>query len=216
MAFVFSVAGLKNSGKTSLCMALIPHLKREGLKILYIKHTHEKIIPSSKTDTGKILELKVPTVFWGEEGVRIESAKILSLSDFQYKMGYDFDLFLLEGGKELPCPKVWLGSPETCPTFVHGVVAYYSANLQSGDDKGEKDVFLKPGEELLLAKRIAYLCRQSQRGGVSLWVDGQAVPLNAFVSDFLAGGIKGMLSALKKIEHLDKDIDIHISIEKRE
>jgi molybdopterin-guanine dinucleotide biosynthesis protein B len=46
MAYIFAVSGMKNSGKTKLCLLLLKYLKEAGIHVGYIKHSHEKELNS--------------------------------------------------------------------------------------------------------------------------------------------------------------------------
>lgn len=51
---VVAVSGVKNSGKTTLIEALLPHLNQAGLAVAVIKHDGHQFIPDDPaTDTGR-------------------------------------------------------------------------------------------------------------------------------------------------------------------
>ncbi len=53
---VVAVRGVKNSGKTTLIEAMLPHLAAAGLKVAVIKHDGHAFLPDLPgTDTGRFL-----------------------------------------------------------------------------------------------------------------------------------------------------------------
>ena len=54
---IAAVSGVKNSGKTALIAAVLPHLTVAGLRVTVIKHDVHRFLPESlDTDTGRRLE----------------------------------------------------------------------------------------------------------------------------------------------------------------
>ena len=54
---VVAVSGVKNSGKTTLITAMLPHLTAAGLRVAVIKHDGHSFLPDSPgTDTGRHLD----------------------------------------------------------------------------------------------------------------------------------------------------------------
>ena len=53
---VVAVSGVKNSGKTALIEAMLPHLTAAGLRVAVIKHDGHRFLPEPlDTDTGRFL-----------------------------------------------------------------------------------------------------------------------------------------------------------------
>ncbi len=215
MAFIFTVAGIKNSGKTSLCLLLLEYLKEADAKVAYVKHSHEKVLSSCHTDTGKALLYDIPVLYWGVDGYRYEKAGDLPLEKIQYNIEPDLDILLIEGGKSFSYPKVWIGEPEDCPSDILGVVAFYSLNSKrEKETKCSRQIFYV-GEEKFLAEYILSLSRKANPNKLTLTVEGEYIYLKPFVAEFIEGGIKGMLSSLKKIGKLNGNIEIFIKKDKR-
>ncbi|ADE56720.1 MULTISPECIES: molybdopterin-guanine dinucleotide biosynthesis protein MobB [Aminobacterium] len=213
MAYIFAVSGMKNSGKTKLCLLLLKYLKEAGIHVGYIKHSHEKVLSPMDTDTGKVLSQGIPALYWGVDGCRYEKPGEISIYDIQNRIGSNFDILLLEGGKSFPCHKIWLGEADTCPGNIPGIVAYYEAIPAKKGGRDDTKRFFSFGEESSIADFIIALYERSSER-LSLIIEGEKIPLRPFVSDFIEGGIKGMLSSLKKIDKLNGDIAISIKKEK--
>ena len=69
---ILSVAGFKNSGKSTLCRELIAHLQGAGLSVGYAKRTSDDIAPSDGTDTTRARAMGVPTLLWNGADFRYE------------------------------------------------------------------------------------------------------------------------------------------------
>ena len=105
---IFAVSGYKNSGKTTLCQKLLIDLMGRGLKVGYLKRTHESVMPSADNDTGSIALKGVPALLAGSDGVRFEDVLSEEASPVGLARRYfpDADVVLVEGGKNLPLPKI--------------------------------------------------------------------------------------------------------------
>jgi molybdopterin-guanine dinucleotide biosynthesis protein MobB len=124
-----AVVGWKNSGKTTLMVALVAELRRRGLRVATAKHGH----PHFELDTpGKdswrhFHEGGAEAVLIASSGrvalvqrVEGEPDPLPTLARHLGGMGYD--LVLVEGWKEAPLPRIEVvrGEPEQAPIFAGG------------------------------------------------------------------------------------------------
>lgn len=203
-AFV-AVSGFKNSGKTTLCLELATRLEGMGIRVGFVKRTHEAILATKRTDTGLFLGQGIPTILWGPDGIRGEAREVQpELEWLVDRFMPDIDLVLLEGGKDLPLPRIWVGSPVDCPEGVGGILAWYTRG-----ESTEKVPAFGPGEEDQLARLLVErLIRGKNFPAISLHVDGRKIFLKPYLAKFLQESIQGMLRSLKDTE--GRDISIHI------
>lgn len=219
MPFVLAVSGLKNSGKTTLCGRLLTLLGQKGLRGGYVKHSSHRVCSDSATDTGRLVGEGFPAVWWGEDGLRLEIgcahlrprenqactgapsalADGEALAEVTSRFFPGYDLVLLEGGKQLPLPRIWVGSSETIPEEVRGIIAFYGERC--GEEKprtcsGERIPRFIRGEEELLAAMVEDLVSQ-QRAPLELYVGSDRLPMKSFVAEFIRGALEGMLRSLK-------------------
>jgi molybdopterin-guanine dinucleotide biosynthesis protein B len=186
-----AVCGLKNSGKTTLCVALIREWLRGGIRPGYLKRSAEEVRSPGRTDTGAVGALGVDTALWGRDGVRFEPSRAGQEEDWRSLAARLFpgvDLLLIEGGKGLTVPKVWVGA-EDPPEAVRGIIARYD-RTRPGDGRES----FGSGMEPLLARRLAEMAR---REPARVFVSDREIPMKAFVGEFLRGGALGMLGSLK-------------------
>jgi molybdopterin-guanine dinucleotide biosynthesis protein B len=202
---VIAVSGFKKSGKTTLCRELAARFQETGIQVGFVKRTHDPSVGCSGTDTGLLLEGGVPTLLWAPDGLRAESrVEQPDLSWILDRFMPDVDLVILEGGKSLPLPRVWVGNPEECPSEVKGILAWFG-NFQVA---GRIPCF-RPGQENdLAAYLLERLLGRKQIPSISLHVDGRKIPLKPYIEGFLGQAILGMIRSLKGTE--GRDITIHI------
>lgn len=104
---VVAVSGVKNSGKTALIEAMLPHLTAAGLRAAVIKHDGHRFLPEPPdTDTGRFMAAGAwgTAIFDGEKYkvVRQEAVDEAALiAQFP-----EADLILLEGFKYSAWPKL--------------------------------------------------------------------------------------------------------------
>ena len=211
MPYMVSVCGHKSSGKTTLCKRLIEILSGSlGLDVGYIKHCHDSVISSENTDSGLIARAGIKVLLWGADGIRAEVLKQdFTLRDIERIFFPQQDIVLVEGGKSLPLPKIWVGG-KSPSADVKGIFAVFN---------GPENLFPKlphfqPQEEEKLAEWILQRMGR-KREHVVLYVGGQKIGLNDFTMDFIAGTVKGMTSSLKGIEGKSKDVVLVIKEQER-
>lgn len=206
MIKIFAVAGFKNSGKTTLCMKLLEELGRLGVKAGYIKRTTDDVLSSRGTDTGRAAELSVSSALWGSDGLRIESpADDVSPEHIVARYFPDADIVIVEGGKYLNLPKIWVENGEARPQDVTGVFMIYDRN-SLGDGK----TLFGSGDEALMARRLAASVRGDFYRSTKIYIGDRPLPMKDFIADFIRGSVLGMLSALKGGKETSEGVRVYI------
>ncbi len=204
MPFVISVAGFKDTGKTSLCRILLKGLRSRGVRVAYFKHCSHEVLSPAGTDTGSVRSMGIDVAYAGTDGVRIEPVVKDDVRSMVDRLFPDRDVVIVEGAKETPLARIWVGGPETLPPDVAGVLAYYG----EGHVPTDGHPLFAFGEEEALVDLVETLWRKAEAGGVVVMIDGRRVPVKDFVADFIQGGIAGMLKALKGVEGLEKGFSV--------
>jgi molybdopterin-guanine dinucleotide biosynthesis protein B len=209
LPYVIGVSGYKNSGKTTLCAALAGVLARDGMTVGYLKHTHEPVLPPWKNDTSRLAKATSGTVLWGPDGfVGFHHDETAGLGDILSAAFPGKDMVIVEGGKHLSMPKIWAGDLKE-EDGIQGVIARFDP-----PEALEGIPCFFPGDEEELAEFVKSLWRKAERGPVELYADNRNIPVKAFVGEFFAGGIRGMLSALKKAPGAAEALRIYVKPEK--
>jgi molybdopterin-guanine dinucleotide biosynthesis protein B len=207
MIKIVAVAGSKNSGKTTLCRKLMEELVKKGIRTAYIKRTSEEVLSIDGTDSGSVIRDGTEALLWGSDGVRHEAKVPADISPLQIASRYfpDSELLILEGGKKLSLPKIWVKTPgEDVPGYP-GIFMIYDRNVI-----GEGGFTYGSGSEARMAERLARLVRGKTYRSAKVYVGDHPMPLKDFVADFIRGGILGMLSALKGGSDLSVPVRIYL------
>lgn len=208
MVHVVSVSGYKNSGKSTLCRILLTELSNLGVRTGYVKRTEESIALSPKnTDTGAALECGVDTLLWGADGLRMESKSVcVTPASIAARYFPDAELLLMEGGKDLLLPKIWvLSEGDDVPKYP-GIFMVYDRYSSQGD---QKKFFVK-GEESLIAQRLSSLVRGSAYRSSRIYIGDRPLPMKDFIADFVRGSVLGMLASLKGGDNPGAPIRIYL------
>ncbi|NLK18862.1 MAG: molybdopterin-guanine dinucleotide biosynthesis protein B, partial [Synergistaceae bacterium] len=173
----------------------------------FIKHTDKDVLSADRTDTSRISDLEIPSLYWGRDGFVAEApAGELSRAGVT-GLFPEKDVVIIEGAKDIPLPRIWVGTPGSLPPGIRGVFAFYDRSGATGD--GER-VF-SPGQEAELAARIVrFHERIADNQPATLVVEGEKVPLKGFVSGMIAGCIGGLILPLKRVDSLKKGAAIYL------
>jgi molybdopterin-guanine dinucleotide biosynthesis protein A len=125
---VLAVCGFSGSGKTTLLEAAIPRLVGRGLAVAVVKHdAHGFEVDRPGKDSDRLFRAGATVTLRGleQQFERRGAAVALSLEATLARLGCDHDLLLVEGHKDTPLPKFWLGSGERtdAPDSVTNIVA---------------------------------------------------------------------------------------------
>ncbi|MDR1885078.1 MAG: molybdopterin-guanine dinucleotide biosynthesis protein MobB [Synergistaceae bacterium] len=209
---IIAVSGYKNSGKSTLCRTLISSLQNLGFAVGYIKRTHEPVASPAWTDSGSVNEMGVPSLLWGYDSLRFETpcepGAELPVSEIAGVYFPNADIVMVEGGKNLKLPKIWVLDEGGHPPDDGGIFAVY-------DRHGPGDGGLVYGADDAedLASKIALLAERDARDA-RVYMDGRELPMKNFVASFLAGGVRGMLGALKNPSEGDVSGEIRVYLKK--
>jgi len=210
---IIAVSGYKDSGKTTLCRELISALSVRGLSVGYIKRTRENVTSPADTDSGSVAGIGTPALLWGDDGFRMEIVPPDNREPDPYAVAGKFfpaaDIVILEGGKDLALPKIWVSRPGEDTPDVPGIFAVYDRHRESA---GERRYGANDLERL--ASVIADKAGLPSRS-VRLYMGCREIPLKDFVADFIAGGLMGMIGALKKPDGTGEGEDVSLYLRNR-
>ena len=169
---ILAVSGVKNSGKTTLIVSLLPKLKQKGLKVAVIKHDgHEFEADIPGTDTWKFGEAGAcgTLVFSGSKYMMVRYRPAPSTDELICYFP-ESDVVLLEGFKDSEYPKIEVirrgnSLKSVCnPKFLLGIVTdLRREELEAeGTALPENLPFFDLNETEILADWICQLWRQKQ------------------------------------------------------
>ena len=212
---VISIVGKSKAGKTTLLGSLIIELKRRGHKVAVIKHVSDDFeLDKVGKDSWRLSQA-------GSEVVAISSPHKLAVIKAverdlspQELSGFivgDYDFVLTEGFKQSSFPKIEVhrkeqGEKLLCPPQqLLAVVTDEPLNV-------DVPQFSKDEIQGLADLIENKLQTQHREDDIELFVNDAPIPLNPFVSNFLAKTLLAMVSALKKVEQVKS---LHISLRRK-
>lgn len=220
-----NIVGFKNSGKTSLAVALVRELAEQGIRAAALKYTHQAGLDKAGTDTAKLLEVAdaVGAIGEGESAMFWRGRR--HLDSLLPLLGAQF--VVVEGGKPLTVlPRIVIADTAedaralgaepgglALAVFGRAVVEGVPAvgDIPALARLVAARAFLLPGLDCggcgrpdcraLAAEIVAGTATVADcvalGGELTITADGAPLALNPFVSRMLLAGIKGMLGELK-------------------
>lgn len=220
-----SITGFKNSGKTTLTLALAQSLKAAGLRVGIVKHTHHGIdMPQTDTALFSAVGCTVAAVHAEQSAVFFpQSTAMHSLLPL-----LGADIVLVEGGKAhgwLPRIMCLRHADEAKDLRPELAVASYGQafskdiphfSIEQVDSLAalvREKSFMLPALDcgacgcancgelaaaIVAGRRNVTDC-QALPGDITVTVNGQAVGLNPFVARIMGGALRGMLTELKGV-----------------
>lgn len=192
------IVGAKDTGKTSLIEALTRELLDRGRSVTYIKHTHvEPSLESEDTDTVRLRGAGAGTTVLASDDLTITCrARTEGVEGLSFREALPGDIVLAEGFKRTPGKKIVLAGGDLDIASLDGVVAVV------GDPP---DGYSGP---TFTRNQVAELCalieKLMSRPDDAHWsarmlVNGEEVPMNAFVQNVTAAAISGMTGVMKDV-----------------
>jgi len=215
MAPIVTFIGWHDSGKNSLAVQVVSHLKAFGYKVAVIKSSNEAgiLFDTPGTDTDKHRQAGADSILFVAPDQMILQTKgsDLSLNTLVHRFFPDADIVIGEGFKgarRVSKIEVVHDKNQMLRNEVHGVIA-----VATDLDIAAEHVFrLDQAEELayFIRKRFLLAGRRPENS-VSLLVSGKNIPLKPFVQEVLAGTIVGFIDSLKFADGAT-EIDLRIKL----
>lgn len=210
---ILSIVGKSDTGKTTLIEKLLPELVRRGHRVATVKHdVHGFEVDREGKDSWRHKQAGAHTVVLSSPARLTLIRDVdhdLSLEEIRRELVRDVDLILSEGYKRDVQPKIEVfrreKNQELLCTRADNLVAIV-ADCQFELGVPVFDLDDTAGLADFIETRFL---RPRSKKTICLAVDGRPVPLNAFVRDFFAGAIRGMMGALKDCDPAGT-IDIHL------
>jgi len=215
MVPIVCVVGVKGVGKTLVMERLVAELKNRGYRVATVKHSAHGF---DLDQPGKDSWLHAQA---GSDAVVISSPQKLalirkvdhdsSLAQLSRFIGSDFDIILAEGFKQDKAVKIEVHRKELATDLMcereELLAVVTDEQLEWNIPQYAPDD--APGLVDLIEKR--YLNKE-EKEVVSLFVNGEPVPLNDFVQRLFSNTLFGMISSLKRIPQA---ISIDLSVRRK-
>lgn len=201
---VVCIVGKHNAGKTTLLERLIPCLQARGRRVAVIKHAaHGFELDREGSDSWRLAQTGAEAVVLGGPDSAVllcrlaEGASLPQLLGLLPNLG--FDLVLVEGFKQSALPKIEVHRAALGRDLMLAAAAL-EAVVSDDPHAGNVTRFATDDVQGLATFLIERFPAPAAAGdSIRLSIDGEEIPVNAFASAVLSGGILGMLSALKGV-----------------
>ncbi len=201
---VVCIVGKHNAGKTTLLERLIPCLRERGRRVAVVKHAaHGFALDREGSDSRRLAQTEAAAVALSGPGSAAVFITLPASASLPQLLGLlpplGFDLVLVEGYKRSDYPKVEVHRAALGPDLLVAA-EHLAAVVSDGGCDFEVPVFDSTNAAGLAAFLDERYVRPGlERDAIRVTVDGEEVRLNAFASAVIAGGVSGMLSALKGV-----------------
>ncbi len=219
MSSIVTFIGWHDSGKTTLASGVVAELKKSGYRVAVIKSSNDSGIcfDSPGTDTYKHMHAGADGVLLvAPDQMVLQTGKSnLSLRALAHRYFPDVDIVIGEGFKsERKTAKI-----EVCRNIdqhlrqeVHGVIAV-ATDLEAV--AGDYVFRLDEAREIAAFLEKRFLLRKGQwREVTALLVNGNKMPIKAYIQEALAGTVYGFVKTLKLNEDIE-EIELRIKIGKK-
>lgn len=201
---VVCIVGKHNAGKTTLLERLIPCLRERGRRVAAVKHAaHGFALDREGSDSQRLAQTEAAAVLVGGPGSAAIFVTVPASAALPQLLGLlpplGFDLVLVEGYKRSDFPKVEVHRAALGPDLLVSEEELAAVVSDSGRDFGVPVIDSNDTAGLAAFLDERYVRPGLERDAIRVTVDGEEVRLNAFASAVIAGGIQGMLSALKGV-----------------
>ena len=184
----FCVVGKSNSGKTILVEKIVHPLTSKGYIVCTLKHTELDSFDIAGKDTSKHLNAGALIAFGLSKKESIAFLSHNNIDDIS-KILPPLDFFIIEGGKNIVCPKILVGKKEV-------IDGEYIANWQIGEpiDKVIESIMALPSDS------------------VQLYVDSKRINLKPFVQRAIVSMLLGFVVSLKGVESAERELTIKVNL----
>jgi molybdopterin-guanine dinucleotide biosynthesis protein B len=218
-----SIVGFKDTGKSTLAVALAHELKQQGMRVASIKHSAHGF-DKKGTDTSRMLEHCSAVVGISPHETFISWPEKLPLADMLPLL--QADVLLVEGGKNLTwLPRVLCNQPDNKQgrKALRPHLAIAETNLDELKSPSLPSLiknlaqticnrgFVLPGLDckecgmpdcetmsaaIVAGTRTIEDCK-ARKARVKVSVNGTPIPMGGFIEDIVSSTIRGLLSQLK-------------------
>ena len=201
-SFWIQIVGSKDTGKTSLLEGITRELTNRGRTVAYIKHTHvEPTLEAEDTDTTRMRAAGAAvTALTGDDYTMAYRSSGRGVEELSFRVALPGDIVRAEGFKSTPGRKIAIAGGDLDIASLEGVVA-----VVGNAPDGYKGPAFSADQTSELCDLIEKLSAQpdDQTWATRLLINGEEVPLNAFVQDVMASALDGMKGVLRDVDEAE-------------
>ena len=216
MSSIVTFIGWHDSGKTTLAAGVVSELKKLGYRVAVIKSSNDSGIrfDTPGTDTFKHREAGADSVLLvaPDQMVLQTGNSDLSLRTLGHRYFPDVDIVIGEGfktAKKTAKIEVCRNIDQHLRQEVHGVIAV-ATDLETV--AGDHVFRLDEAKEIAAFIEKRFLLRKGEWTEVTaLLVNGNKIPIKAYIQEALAGTVHGFVKTLKLNKNIE-EIELRIKI----
>jgi molybdopterin-guanine dinucleotide biosynthesis adapter protein len=192
------IVGAKKTGKTSLIEELTRKLVARGRTVTYIKHTHtEPELGLPDTDTTRVRAAGASTTVIAAESVSVtHRSGSFGVEELSFREASPGDIVLVEGFKSASGRKIVMTGGDLDFNAITDVVAVVGDTPPGFT--GKTFTLDQVSELSLLVEKLVEHPDDTQ-WSTRLVVNGEEIPMNAFVQDVTAGAIRGITQVMRGV-----------------
>ncbi|MEE8470911.1 MAG: molybdopterin-guanine dinucleotide biosynthesis protein B [Dehalococcoidia bacterium] len=218
MVPVVCVVGKSGAGKTFVIQKLVAELKNRAYRVATIKHSHHGFeLDKEGKDSWRHAQAGSDAVIIGSPR-KMAVIKVVdrdqTIAELSQFVGPDFDIILAEGFKQDKGPKIEVHRKEVTNDLLCKPEELFAIATDVQLDSSVPQFALDDASGLVDLIENTFLNRNKQ-DMVSLFVNGELIPLNSFVQGIFSNTLSGMVASLKNVPHAGHiEISIRRSREK--
>lgn len=205
---VVSIVGKSNSGKTTFLEKLIRELTARGYKVATIKHSHHSLsFDNPKKDSWRHAQAgSVATAVSSATAISVikSIAREPTIDDVVHMLGEDYDIVLTEGFSLGDAPKIEVHRKEV-GTLLEDAKKLIAAVTDEPLEKKVRQFGLDDVKGVADLLEEDFIKPQQER--ISLYVNGENVPLKAFPRQIITNMLMAIASSLRGVDKV-KSLDI--------
>jgi molybdopterin-guanine dinucleotide biosynthesis protein B len=198
---IISIVGKSSTGKTTFLEKLINEITNRGYKVATIKHSHHSIsFDQPNKDSWRHAQsgAKATMVSSTTEIQIIKPVeKELTIEELARNLGEDYDVILTEGFSRGNAPKIEIHRREAGPLLENASKLFAVVTDEPLDTEAKQFSFddVKGVTSLIEEKYL-----KPNRERISLYVNGENIPLSVFPRQIIVNVLMGMANSLKGVK----------------
>ncbi|MFC1898776.1 molybdopterin-guanine dinucleotide biosynthesis protein B [Chloroflexota bacterium] len=210
MAPIISIVGKSNSGKTTIVEKLVSELTKRGYRVATTKHTPRGMdIDKPDTDSWRhVAAGSINTVINSPDRVILirPVTEALNINEISRLIGEDCDIIIAEGLKQDTATKIEVHRKEI-GVPLEGISKLIAIATDEPLETGTQQFALDDIEGMADLIESGFIKPQMER--ISLYVNGEEVPLSVFPREIITNIVLALGTSMKGVDEI-KSLDISL------
>jgi molybdopterin-guanine dinucleotide biosynthesis protein B len=204
MPAIVSIVGKSSTGKTTFLEKLIREISSRGYKIATIKHSHHAIsFDQPNKDSWRHAQAgAAATMVSSASEIQIIKpiTQELTIDRLARQLGEDYDLILTEGFSRGNAPKIEIHRKEAGPLLENAKKLFAVVTDEPLETKARQFAL---DDVKGVADLLEEIYLKPNRERISLYVNGESIPLSVFPRQIIINVLLAMADSLKGVKEVD-------------